>query len=288
MRIGYLGPEGTFSHQALLAARVPDGASVTGLATIYDTVMAVHSGAVDRALVPIENSLEGSVDITLDALATDAGDVRIIGETVLAIRNCLIAGRDLELEAIETVYSHPQPLAQCARFLRTRLGSARVVAANSTADAVRSVTADPLLPHAALGNSLAAEIYGGHVLLEGINDEDGNQTRFVWLAPADAVPAAVTGPAKTSIVFWGAGDESPGWLVRCLTEISDREINMTRIESRPHRAGLGHYMFFADLLGGLDSSEVGAAIDGLEHHCEGVRVLGSYPTAANLGGVPVV
>ena len=103
------------------------------------------------------------------------------------------------------------------------------------------------------------------------------------------MPPAVAGPAKTSIVFWGAGDESPGWLVRCLAEISDREINMTRIESRPHRAGLGHYMFFADLLGGLDSPvRQPPRSTGCERHCEEVRVLGSYPTAANLGGLPVV
>jgi prephenate dehydratase len=282
MRIGYLGPQGTFSHQALLAAGVPAGADVTGFTTIYDTVMAVHDHAVARALVPIENSLEGSIDVTLDALATDASDVRIVGETVLAIRNCLIAGRPTPLAEIETVYSHPQANAQCARFLRTRLPGARVVAANSTADAVRSVAADPLLPHAALGNSLAAEIYGGHVLLDGVDDDEGNQTRFVWLAPADAAADPPVGPVKTSIVFWGAGDESPGWLVRCLAEISERAINMTRIESRPHRTGLGHYMFFADLLGRLDSPPVSAAIEGVRVHCEEVRVLGSYALASEV------
>jgi prephenate dehydratase len=282
MRIGYLGPEGTFSHQALLAAGVPDGAQTTAFTTIYDTVMAVHDRTVARALVPIENSLEGSIDVTLDALATDASDVRIVGETVLAIRNCLISGRALPLAEIETVYSHPQANAQCARFLRTRLPGARVLAANSTAGAVRSVAADPLLPHAALGNSLAAEIYGGQILLDGVDDDDGNQTRFVWLAPADAATLELVGPVKTSIVFWGAGDESPGWLVRCLAEISDREINMTRIESRPHRAGLGHYMFFADLLGRLDAAVVGAAIDGVRVHCEEVRVLGSYAVASGV------
>jgi len=287
MRIGYLGPEGTFSHQALLAAGTPAGSELSGFATIYDTVMAVHDGTVQRALVPIENSLEGSIDVTLDALATDASDVRIVGETVLAIRNCLIAGHETPLESIETVYSHPQANAQCARFLRTRLAGARVVAANSTADAVRRVATDPLISHAALGNSLAAEIYGGHVLLDGVDDDEGNQTRFVWLAPATAASHAVGPPAKTSIVFWGAGDESPGWLVRCLAEISDREINMTRIESRPHRAGLGHYMFFADLLGALESPSVGEAIDGLGRHCETVRVLGSYPAATTVGGVAI-
>jgi prephenate dehydratase len=287
MRIGYLGPQGTFSHQALIAAGTPPGAALDGFTTIYDTVMAVHDGTVQRALVPIENSLEGSIDVTLDALATDASDVRIVGETVLAIRNCLIAGREIALEEIETVYSHPQANAQCARFLRTRLAGARVIAANSTADAVRRVAADPLLAHAALGNSLAAEIYGGNVLIDGVDDEEGNRTRFVWLAPAGAGACAVHAAAKTSIVFWGAGDESPGWLVACLAEISDREINMTRIESRPHRAGLGHYMFFADLLGALESVAVGEAIDGLRRHCEEVRVLGSYAAATTVGGVAI-
>jgi prephenate dehydratase len=302
MRIGYLGPEGTFSHQALLAAGIPPGARASGLATIYDTVMAVHDGSVERALVPIENSLDGSIDVTLDALATDASDVRIVGETVLGIRNCLIAGHDIELASIEAVHSHPQPIAQCARFLRTRLAGARVVSANSTAEAVRSVAADPSLPHAALGNRLAAEIYGGHVLVDGVDDDDGNQTRFVWLARSDARAAGGDaaqagggtqrargcGAAKTSIVFWGAGDESPGWLVRCLAELSDREINMTRIESRPRRAGLGHYMFFADLQGALETPAVGAAVDALRGHCEEVRVLGSYAAAAAGSGVPVV
>ncbi|MGI8802556.1 MAG: prephenate dehydratase [Solirubrobacteraceae bacterium] len=280
MRIGYLGPEGTWCHQALLGAGMPAGARPVALATIYDTVMAVHDGVVDRALVPIENSLEGSVDVTLDALATDAGDVAIVGETVLAIRNCLIAPPGVEIEAIEIVYSHPQANAQCARFLRTRLGHARVVATSSTAEAVRSVAADPGTANAALGNHLAAELYGGCVLLDGVDDAPGNETRFVWLALREgAPPVPVSGPARTSIVFWGAGDETPGWLVRCLSEFSEREVNLTRIESRPHRAGLGHYMFFADLEGAAGAAPVTAAIERLGDHCEAVRVLGSYAVA---------
>ncbi|MEA2265944.1 MAG: prephenate dehydratase [Solirubrobacteraceae bacterium] len=278
VRVGYLGPEGTWCHQALLDAGVPGGGEPTPLATIYDTVMAVHEGTVGLGLVPIENSLEGSVDVTLDALATDAADVAIVGETVHPIRNCLIGPPGLEIGAIETVYSHPQANAQCARFLRTRLGHARVVAASSTAEAVRSVTADPGGPNAALGNHLAAELYGGRVLLDGVDDAPGNATRFVWLALRDgAPPVPATGAAKTSIVFWGAGDETPGWLVRCLSEFSDRSINLTRIESRPHRAGLGRYMFFADLEGAAGSAPVAEAIDRVGGHCETVRVLGSYP-----------
>jgi prephenate dehydratase len=285
VRVGYLGPEGTWCHQALLGAGLAADDRPTPLPTIYETVMAVHEGAVERALVPIENSLEGSVDVTLDALATDAGDVAIVGETVQAIRNCLIARPGMALEAIETVYSHPQAIAQCARFLRTRVGRARVVAATSTAEAVRLVTGDPASPSAALGNVLAAELYGGEVLLDGVDDAAGNATRFVWLAPRDgAPPPPSTGPAKTAIVFWGAGDETPGWLVRCLSEFSERSINLTRIESRPHRAGLGHYMFFADLAGGAGAPAVAAAIDGLRGHSETVRVLGSYAVAADRPG----
>jgi prephenate dehydratase len=279
MRVGYLGPEGTYSHQALLDSGVEVEASA--LATLYDTVMAVQDGIVDAALVPIENSLEGSVNVTLDTLATDAVDVAIVGETVAEIRNCLIAARPLELAAIETVYSHPQANAQCAQFLRTNLRAARVISTRSTADAVRSVTADPQAPHAALGNRLAASLYGGEILLEDVDDDAGNQTRFVWLAPSsagDRVRAAIAsgGDTKTSIVFWGAGDGSPGWLVGCLAELADRAISLTRIESRPRRIGLGHYMFFADFEGAAADPPVAAAIDGLRKRCEQVRVLGSY------------
>ena len=281
MRVGYLGPEGTFSHQALLDAARGREVEEVALPTLYDTVMAVQEGLVEAALVPIENALEGSVDVTLDTLATDASGVAIVGETVAPIRNCLIAARPIALEAIETVYSHPQANAQCAQFLRRRQPGAHVIAVASTADAVRSVSAEPANPHAALGNRLAAALYGGTVLLEDVDDQEGNQTRFVWLARAGAseavrAPLAGGGEPKTSIVFWGAGDGSAGWLVSCLAELSAREINLTRIESRPRRIGLGHYMFFADLGGEIADPRVAAAVEGLRARCEEVRVLGSY------------
>jgi prephenate dehydratase len=284
VRVGYLGPEGTYSHQALLEARLGGGAQAVALATLYDTVMAVAEGAVQTALVPIENSLEGSVDVTLDTLAGDGQGLQIVGETVAEIRNCLIAAGPLELAAIETVYSHPQANAQCAHFLRARLPGAKVIATSSTADAVRSVTADPSAPNAALGNRLAASLYGGQILLEDVDDHGANQTRFVWLAPRaqrEAVRAVVggDGDAKTSIVFWGAGDGSAGWLVGCLAELSQRGVSLTRIESRPRRIGLGHYMFFADFDGADEDPPVAAAIDGLRERCQEVRVLGSYRRA---------
>ena len=285
-KIGYLGPPGTFSEEALRSTTPASDAQLVALATIHDTVMAVQDRRVDRALVPIENSLEGSVDVTLDALAIEAGDVSIVGEIVRPVQNCLIAAGELELAAIETVHSHPQSIAQCARFLRTELPQAKVIAASSTADAVRTVAERRAIPEAALGNRLAAELYRCVVLREDIEDQHGNETRFVWLARRDGAGATNAertvgdspgAPMKTSIVFWGAGDEAPGWLVRCLSEFASREISLTRIESRPRRLGLGHYMFFADLEGGDDQRPVSEAIAGLRSHCEQVRVLGSYP-----------
>src|SRR5881398_3360440 len=140
MRTGYLGPEGTFTQEALLSATSVSGLELVALPTIYDTVMAVGEAEVERALVPIENSLEGSVNATLDALAMETDDVLIVGELVHPIRHCLIAREPIDLEAIRTVTSIPQATAQCARFIRTRLAGATVVPANSTADAVRLVS----------------------------------------------------------------------------------------------------------------------------------------------------
>jgi prephenate dehydratase len=282
MRTGYLGPEGTFTQEALLANASASGLELVALPTIYDTVMAVHEGSVERALVPIENSLEGSVNATLDALAMETDDVAIVGEIVHPIRHCLIARAPLELSEIEMVVSHPQATAQCARFLRARLPGARVLAGSSTADAVRMI-AERDGRWAALGNRLAAERYRCQILRSGVEDLPGNETRFVWLArPGGASVASddeqrSLGPFKTAIVFWGLGAEAPGWLVSCLSEFSEREVNLTRIESRPRKQGLGRYMFFADLEGAEDQPSVAQALAALSGHVEELRVLGSFP-----------
>src|SRR5947209_9629158 len=185
LRVGYLGPEGTFTHEALSAACRGASVEIVPLPTIYETVMAVHDRLVDRALVPIENSLEGSVSATLDALAMETDDVAIVGEVVHPIRQCLIARTSLELSEIETVVSHPQASGQCARFIRTRLPQAQVIPGSSTAEAVR-IVAQHEGPWAALGNRLAAERYGCQVLRAGVEDLAGNETRFVWLARTGA------------------------------------------------------------------------------------------------------
>jgi prephenate dehydratase len=286
-RVGYLGPEGTFSEEALLASAGKDAVEPVPLATIYDTVMALRRGELDWALVPIENSLEGSISVTLDLLAGEADDVRIVGEALLRVRHSLIAGEPLELAEIETVFTHPQVPGQCTVFLRNELSHAQILPASSTAEAVRIVagarTSDGGQPgRAALGTVLAAEIYGGIVLREGVEDREDNETRFVWLARAgdssQAPPMRDPGDGgwKTSLVFWGPGADSPGWLVRCLDEFARREINLTKIESRPRRERLGSYMFFAEVIGSSTDAPIAAALEGVGGLCEEVRVLGSY------------
>ena len=327
MRAAFLGPAGTNSHEALLAAGLD--AEYVGFATVAAVVGAVQDGSVDRALVPIENSREGGVGATLDALVFDAPDVLIVGELVHRVSYCLAAAEPIAPDEVRTVHSHPQATGQCARFLAEQLPAAVVVSAASTADAVRAVAEGGALagaaPHAAIGTRHAARLYGATVLAVGIEDEAENATRFAWIArapvaatpsPPDTVPsppgtmsqppataappppgtttpprpgtaappppgtAASSPPAvKTALVFWGGGDLAPGWLVDCLTEFSSRAINLTRIESRPRRVGLGHYMFFCDLEGAASNPDVAAAIARLRSHCEAVRVLGSFPAS---------
>ncbi len=286
-RVGYLGPAGTFSEEALLADAEPDAVEPLPLTSIYDTVMALRRGAIEWAVVPIENSLDGSISVTLDLIADEAAYVEIVGETLLRVRHSLIAGEQVKLEEIDTVLTHPQVPGQCERFLREELAHARVLAADSTAEAVRSVVAGGERSTAAIGTVLAAQIYGGKIIRESVEDRADNETRFAWLArvtrggqrPQPPLVSSEGAGWKTSIVFWGAGAESPGWLVRCLDEFASREINLTKIESRPRREQMGHYMFFVDLAGRASDRSVADAITGARAQCEHVRVLGSYLAA---------
>jgi prephenate dehydratase len=282
---GYLGPEGTFSEEALLGSAAAGAVTPVALETIRDAVMAVQEQTVEWSLVPIENSIEGSVTVTLDTLAGEAGEVAIVGEVVLPVRHYLIAASPLELEQIETIVSHPHVPGQCTRFLHGPLAGARILAASSTAEAVRLVSERKDDSLAAIGTRLASELYECAVIAEGIQDREDNETRFVWLARADSgagapqLHAQAGSGHKTSLVFWGAGADHAGWLVTCLDEFARREINLTKIESRPMREQLGHYMFFVDLEGSLQDEAVSQALTGLRAMCEQVRVLGSYPTA---------
>jgi len=279
MRVGFLGPAGTYSQEAMFAWPGSENYEPVPLPSVHDAVMAVHERRVERALVPIENSLEGAVNATLDALAFETDDVQITGELVHAIHHCLIAREPVELERIAAVASHPQASGQCATFLRTRLAGASVVTAASTADAVRLVAErEDGEPWAALGSRAAAELYGCAVLASDVEDPPGSETRFVWIGREAPDPSAA-GAWKTALMFWEPSDDRPGWLVRCLTEFAEREVNLTRIESRPRRRGLGTYMFFVDAAGRADDPAVAQAIGALRSHAEGVRVLGSFPSA---------
>ena len=285
MRAGYLGPPGTFSHEAVKASGEAPRFELIAMPTIYDTIRAVDDGEVDCALVPIENSLEGSVNVTLDVLALEAAGVEITGEVVHPIRHCLLAREPVELDAVRSVVSHPQASAQCARFIRTHLPRATVVAAPSTADAVRQVaerSADESGgPWAALGTRAAGELYGCALLRDGVEDRPGNETRFIWIARRGSAPEPEPASAghKTSLVFWGVGADSPGSLVRCLSEFAFRGVNLTRIESRPLKDGLGRYMFFLDCEGTITSPAVAEAVAAVRGHAQEVRVLGSYRSA---------
>ncbi len=277
MRIAYLGPVGTFTEDALREAM---GAEQTfeslRTPTVHDAILAVERGEVDRALVPFENSIEGSVRSTLDTLAFDTEGVTIVGEHDFDVRAMLIAREALDLDQVSVVLSHPQPLAQCARFLREQLSSAERRSVSSTAEAVRTV-GESSEPWAAIGARAAAERYECTILREGIEDETNNVTRFVWIAPAGTEPAS--GEAwKTSLVFSELGEDHPGALVDALREFSSRDVNLTRIESRPLRQGLGRYMFFCDLEGALSEPPVAEAVQVLRTKADSVRILGSYPT----------
>jgi len=283
MRIGFLGPEGTFSHAAVRASsRTPADAELVPVSTVHATVLAVQAGTVDRALVPIENALEGAVNATLDALAFDAPGVVVVGEEVLAVRHCLVSDSARPLADIRTVLSHPQANGQCQDYLRRELPDAEVLPAASTAEAIRLVAAGeaPGPPAAAIGTALAAELYGATVLAEGVEDDTSNVTRFVWLAGEDdPAPAGDDVAWKTSVVFSGDGDGAPGWLVRCLSEFAFRGVNLTKIESRPARHRLGHYLFHLDMDGAMADPAVAEAVGALRVHGAHVRVLGSYPAA---------
>jgi prephenate dehydratase len=275
-RIAYLGPAGTFTEDALRKATGENANfEPVAAATIYDAILAVERGDTERAFVPFENSIEGAVRSTLDTLAFEVDTVTIVGEFDYPIRISLIARREQPLGEITAVLSHPQASAQCAHFLREQLPHAQVREAPSTAEAVRAVS-ESVEPWAALGANAAATVYGCTALRDGVEDSHENVTRFVWIAPQGTEPEG-EGPWKTSLVFAELGEDHPGALGEALLEFSKRQVNLTRIESRPRRQGLGRYMFFIDLEGTITEKPVAEAIEGLRGKAESVRLLGSYP-----------
>jgi prephenate dehydratase len=281
VKVSYLGPTGTYNEEALLAAAAGREIELAPQATIFDAINAVETGVVQRGFVPFENSIEGSVRSALDAIAFDTERVRIVGEHDHPIRHNLIARTGLDAAEIEVVLSHPQANAQCARFIRERLPGAEVRSIASTSDAVRRVS-ESEGRFAALGSVAAARAYGCVVLMEGVEDVADNVTRFVWLAAEDCPSPggkAAGGAWRTTLAFSELGDDHPGALVDALYEFSSRGVNLTRIESRPLRRGLGRYLFFIDVDGDVSAGRTAEAVAALRGKAETVRILGSYPPA---------
>ncbi len=275
-RIGFLGPSGTFTEQALRTQADLCAGETVPFASIPDVLDAVAAGDVDAGFVPVENALEGTVNLTIDNLAF-THDLRIQREVVLDIEHVLMGCPGTTLDAVTAVLSMPMATAQVQRFLRRELPRAEIRAANSTAEAARLV-ADGIDPAVvAVGPALAATLHGLTVLTGDISDAEGNQTRFL-LVTRDGIPAP-TGHDKTSIVVYQRADE-PGSLLSILQEFAARRINLSKIESRPtKRGGLGDYCFVLDVDGHLADELLADALRDLHAKQGGVKFLGSYPAA---------
>jgi prephenate dehydratase len=274
MRVSYLGPPGTFSEEAVARCDLARGAEAVPFPTFAAAYQAVLDGSVDAAVLPIENSIEGSVGTVLDLLVHRPGPL-VRREILLPVRQHLLARPGTRLEDVRRVLSHPQPFGQCAAFLRARLPAATLEPTLSTADAARQVAAGSL-DAAAIGGRAAADRYGLAVLAEDVQDSDENVTRFVLLARSDEAP---TGRDRTSVAFTLDRDR-PGGLHEVLGEFARRGINLSKIESRPEKQALGHYVFYVDFEAHRADAEGAAALEGVRARVDRLHLLGSYPRGA--------
>jgi prephenate dehydratase len=275
-RVGFFGPFGTFTQQALLTQADLGEAEQVAYRTVPDVLDAVDQGEVDVGVVPIENSIEGMVNFTQDALAFDY-DLLIQREIVIDIEHCLMARPGVALGDVREVYSIPVATAQCHRFLREQLPDVEILAAYSTADAARQVSERDVLDAAAVGPRVAAEVYGLEILAADIADHRDNQTRFVVVA-RDGVPAP-TGNDRTALVVYQRADE-PGSLVSILQEFTARRINLSNLTSRPTKAGgLGDYCFILYAESHVADELLADTMRALHAKQGGVKFLGSYPAA---------
>ncbi len=270
--LAYLGPPGTFSEEAALLH--DSQARLIPFQNHHAIASAVQTGLADEGIMAIENSLEGSVNETLDLLIYESG-LMIKKELVLPIENCLLVKPGSQAQEIKIIFSHPQPLAQCRRFIERCFPKAQLVAALSTAAAVEEMMSNTM-PSAAIGPKRAAQIYGAEILARGIQDSSlkaPNITRFVVLAGEDSRP---TGYDKTSLCFY-ISEDNPGSLCNVLEEFSNRKINLTKIESRPTKESLGKYFFLVDLEGHKQEPLVGQALEKVKAKTARFKIFGSYP-----------
>jgi prephenate dehydratase len=272
-RYAYLGPEGTFTEQALRTLPAAARAHLQPCATVTLALDAVRTGEADGAVVPIENSVEGSVPVTLDELATGE-PLMITREVTVPVAFSLLARPGVRAEDVTRVATHPHAAAQTRRWVALHLPGVEVVHTSSTAHAAFALTTEDPGWDAAISAPVAGEHYRLASLATGIGDNPDAQTRFV-LVSRPGTPPPATGRDKTSIVAFMAQDH-PGALLEILDQLTVRGVNMTRIESRPTGAALGDYCFSIDCAGHVDDARVGEALMGLRRVCADVRFLGSY------------
>jgi prephenate dehydratase len=269
IRVAYLGPPGTYTEEAAL--QYAPGAHLIPVPSISAVAEAIHRGVADEGVVPIENSLEGSVNDTVDLLIQEE-TLFIRQELVLKVVHCLIVKPGTKLKEIEVVYSHPQALAQCRGWLDNRVPRAQRMGSLSTAAAVEQVLSSEVKA-AAVGTQRAAGLYGAEVLAQGIQDSVVNMTRFVVLAFEDHEP---TGQDKTSLCF-SFGNDRPGLLFGVIAEFASRNINLAKVESRPTKETLGRYIFLIDFEGHRQDKLISEALVMVEKLAGTIRILGSYP-----------
>lgn len=276
--IAYLGPPGTFSEEALLSQDDLAEHELVDLPTFPDVLAAVAEGRTDLGFVAVENAIEGTVNVTVDALVFEH-DLLIQREVVLPVHQHLLAPAGLAIDQIEHVVSFPVALAQCRRFFAERLAGAREVAAPSTSDAARMVAAGECPPRsAAIGTRLAARLYDLEVLTESIEDHPENATRFVLVARVDYGLPARTGHDRTSIVVFQRLN-APGSLHAILGEFAARALDLTKLESRPRKQALGQYCFLIDIVGHIEDEVVADCLRQVQASLAEVKLLGCYPAA---------
>lgn len=284
MKVGYLGPEGTFSEEAgkVYAKKLKGKVEMIPYTTIHDLLFAADRRQVAEAMVPIENSVEGTIGVVTDMLVKDV-DLKVKQEVVLPVYHYLLAQKGVKLSEITDIISNPPPIDQCREFLRKKLPKARMHLSYSTAEAacqVASSLGERILAHgkvkgpvfAAIGTAASAKLYGLDIIAKKINARD-NSTRFVVLAKTDA---GRTGHDKTSLVFSILKDK-PGSLHDILKVFADRNINLTKIESRPSKKSLGDYYFFLDCEGHHKDQKIAGVLASVKKRSSFYKLLGSYP-----------
>ena len=268
-RIAFLGPTGTFSEEAALV--YSSDAELEPFPSITAVALAVASGIVDEGVVPIENSLQGSVTDTLDILIQEAR-LFIRRELVLPIEQCLLVKNGSRTPEIQAIYSHPQALGQCRNFIDRCFPKAQLVASLSTVSAVEDMLSSSA-PSASISHKRAARVYDVEIMAEAIQDNPSNATRFVILAKTDHEP---TGDDKTSLCLAFSSDQ-PGQLHSVLAEFAKRNINLAKVESRPTKQSLGQYIFLIDCEGHREDSLLSETITAVEAQASTVKIFGSYP-----------